>query len=160
MASLSDLKFKYRAMMKTYRYRAYDWRPGAVLDKPLDQARLAVVTTAAFHLPGQPAFDESLKGGDVSYRAIPTGTDLDSLQIAHKSDAFDSSGLESDKNLALPVEDLLEMACRGLLGSVNDRHFSFMGSIPAPGRLVSHTAPEVAAHLEDDGVDAVFLTPV
>lgn len=160
MASISDLKLRYRIFMRTYSYRNYDWRPGAVLDKPLAETRLAVVTTAAFHLPDQPAFDESIKGGDVSYRVIPRDTDLNSLQIAHKSDAFDSSGIEADKNLALPLRDLEDMVAAGRIDSVSERHFSFMGSIPSPGRLISHTAPEVAALLKEDGVDAVFLTPV
>lgn len=160
MASISDLKLRYRIFMRTYSYRTYDWRPGAVLEKPLEEARLAVVTTAAFHLPDQPAFNESIKGGDVSYRVIPKDTSLNSLQIAHKSDAFDSSGIEADKNLALPLRDLEDMAAARRIGSVSERHFSFMGSIPSPGRLISHTAPEVAALLKEDGVDAVLLTPV
>lgn len=160
MASISDLKLRYRILMRTYSYRTYGWRPGAVLEKPLSEARLAVVTTAAFHLPDQPAFDESVTGGDVSYRVIPKETALDSLQIAHKSDAFDSSGIETDKNLALPLDDLADMAATGRIGSVSPRHFSFMGSIPSPGRLTSHSAPEVAGLLKEDGVDAVLLTPV
>ncbi len=45
---------------------------------------------------------------------------------SHKSDAFDASGIEADKNLALPVDDLREMVREGKLGSVNARHFSFM----------------------------------
>lgn len=160
MARISDLKFRYRVFMRTYSYRSHDWRPGAVLDKPLAETRLAVVTTAAFHLPDQPAFAESIKGGDVSYRVIPRDTDLSSLQIAHRSDAFDSSGIESDKNLALPLRDLEDMVAARKIGSLSERHFSFMGSIPSPGRLISHTAPEVAALLKEDDVDAVFLTPV
>ncbi len=119
-----------------------------------------MVTTAAFHLPEQAPFDESVKGGDVSYREIPSDADLSSLRVAHKSDAFDASGIEADKNVALPIEDLREMAGEGKVGSVSTRHFSFMGSIPAPERLVSRTAPEVAALLAEDGVDAVLLTPV
>ena len=47
------------------------------LDIPLWQARIAVITTAAFHTPDQPAFDESLRGGDVSFRLIPVGTRLE-----------------------------------------------------------------------------------
>ena len=160
MASLSDLKLKYRVLMRTYRYRNHDWTPGAALRRPLSEARVAVVTTAAFHLPGQAPFDESVKGGDFSYREIPSDADLSSLRVAHKSDAFDASGIEADKNLALPVEDLRGMARDGQVGSVNGRHFSFMGSIPAPERLVSSTAPEVASLLTDDEVDAVLLTPV
>ncbi|MBA2441861.1 MAG: hypothetical protein H0V53_05590 [Rubrobacter sp.] len=160
MARISDLRWKYRAMMRAYSYRTHDWRPGASLEKPLSEARVAVVTTAALHLPDQPAFDDSRKGGDVSYREVPADANLDSLLVAHKSDAFDHRGIEEDKNLALPLARLGELAGEGRIGSVNHRHFSFMGSIPAPGRLVSRTAPEVAGLLRDDGVDAVLLTPV
>lgn len=160
MASISDLKWKYRALMRAYSYRTHDWRPGASLEKPLSGARVAVVTTAALHPPDQPAFDEGIKGGDVSYRTIPAEADLGSLLVAHKSDAFDHRGIEQDKNLALPLDRLRELAGEGKVGSVNHRHFSFMGSIPAPGKLVSRTAPEVAGLLREDGVDAVLLTPV
>ncbi len=146
--------------MKAYRYRSAEWRPGAELRKPLGEARVAVITTAAFHLPDQPAFDEGFRGGDYSYRVIPADADLGRLGIAHKSDAFDATGIESDRNLALPLDRLREMAAEGLIGSVAPRHFSFMGSIPAPGRLVAETAPEAAAMLREDGVDAVLLTPV
>ena len=116
--------------MRVYNYRTHDWRPGAVLRKPLLETRIAVVTTAAFHLPDQTPFDESVKGDDFSYREIPADADLFSLGIAHKSDAFDASGIEADENLALPLEDLRDMVRDGEVGSANARHFSFMGSIP------------------------------
>ncbi len=87
--------------METFRYRQFDWRPGAVLQEPLSRSRIAMVTTAAFYRPDQAPFDESVRGGDYSFREIPLETDLDTLQIAHKSDAFDHAGIESDKNLAL-----------------------------------------------------------
>lgn len=160
MAKLSDLKLTYWVYMKAYRYRSTEWRPGAELRKPLSEARVAVITTAAFHLPDQPPFDETFRGGDYSYRVIPADADLGSLGIAHKSDAFDATGIERDKNLALPLDRLRELAAEGLIGSVAPRHFSFMGSIPAPGRLVAETAPEAAAMLREDEVDAVLLTPV
>ena len=145
--------------MRAYKYRTHDWRPGAVLRKPLLETRIAVVTTAAFHLPDQTPFDESVKGDDFSYREIPADADLFSMGVAHKSDAFDASGIEADENLALPLKDLRDMVRDGEVGSANARHFSFMGSIPAPERLVSQTAPEVAAMLAEDGADAVLLTP-
>lgn len=146
--------------MRMYRYRSLEWRSGAALDKPLSQARIAVITTAAFHLPDQPAFDESLRGGDVSFRLIPVGTRLEDLRIAHRSDAFDHRGIEADKNLALPLDRLEELARDGRIGSVAPRHVSFMGSISAPSRLIAGTAPEVARLLLSDGVDGVLLTPV
>ncbi len=160
MAKLSDLKLSYQLFMKAYPYRRVDWSPGARLVKPLRTARIAVVTTAAFFKPDQLPFDVSVRGGDYSCRVLPLDTDLDTLRIAHRSDAFDSRGIGSDKNLALPLDRLKALAKAGVIGSVAPRHFSFMGSISAPGRLIDRTAPEVARMLVEDGVDAVLLTPV
>ena len=160
MAKISDLKLTYQIFMKAYPYRRVAWRPGARLRKPLCEARVAVVTTAAFFMPDQPAFDTSIRGGDYSYRIIPIDADLNTLGIAHRSDAFDHRGITADKNLALPIDRLKAMTAGGILGSVAPRHFSFMGSIAAPGRLIARTAPEVARMLAEDEVDAVILTPV
>lgn len=146
--------------MRAYPYRKVDWSPGARLTRPLAEARIAVVTTAGFFLPPQSPFDLSIRGGDCSYRVIPAETDLSLLQIAHRSDAFDTRGITADKNLALPLDRLKLLVGNGEIGSVAPRHFSFMGSIAAPGRLIKYTAPEVAALLLEDGVDAVLLTPV
>jgi D-proline reductase (dithiol) PrdB len=160
MARLSDLKLAYRIFMSAYPYRRVEWRPGARLRKPLCDARIAMVTTAAFFRPEQDPFDTSIRGGDYSYRIIPLDTDLNTLRIAHSSDAFDIRGIETDKNLALPLDRLKALAESGVIGPVAPRHFSFMGSIPAPGRLIARTAPEVARLLLEDAVDGVLLTPV
>lgn len=160
MAKISDLKLTYQLFMKAYPYRRVDWSPGALLKKPLREARIAAVTTAAYFSPDQPPFDTSIRGGDYSYRVIPLNTDLNTLRIAHRSDAFDIRGIASDKNLALPLDRLKSLAEAGVIGSVAPRHFSFMGSIVAPGRLIANTAPEVARMLLEDTVDAVLLTPV
>ncbi len=160
MAKLSDLKLKYRLYMQAYPYRHIDWRPGAQLRKPLSESKIGVVTSAAFYGVEQEPFDPTVRGGDYSYRVIPEDTALETLRIGHKSDAFDHTGIEKDKNLALPLDRLRELKQAGLIGEVAKRHFSFMGSITAPARLVNMTAPEIAGRLSEDGVDAVLLTPV
>ena len=160
MAKITDLKFAYQVFMKAYPYRKVDWNPGARLEKPLSEARVAVVTTAAFFRRDQPPFDTTIRGGDYSYRVIPADTDLSTLEIGHRSDAFDIRGITSDKNLALPLDRLKSLPEQGVIGSVAPRHFSFMGSIAAPGRLIAQTAPKVAQILLEDRVDAVLLTPV
>lgn len=146
--------------MTVYPYRRIDWRPGARLTRPLAEARVAVVTTAGFSRPDDPPFDASIRGGDYSWRVIPRDTDLSQLRISHTSDAFDVRGIASDRNLALPLDRLRSLAEAHVIGSVAPRHFSFMGSISAPGRLIAGTAPEVAGLLLQDAVDAVLLTPV
>jgi D-proline reductase (dithiol) PrdB len=160
MASLSDLSLKYRFFMRTYRYRKVDWRPGCRLAKPLSNARLALVTTAGFYQPEQQPFDESIRGGDCSYRILPLRMDLDRLLVGQKSEAFDPSGLKQDKNLAFPLHRFQELEEEGTIGRLNARHISYMGSITAPGRLIRETGPEAVQLLAEDNVDAVFLTPV
>jgi len=159
MAKLSDLKLSYRLYMKGYIYRTFDWTPGARLSKPLPEAKVACVTTASYFLPDQEPFDESIRGGDFSYREIPSGANLPSMGLSHRSDAFDDKGLLADHNLALPLDRLREMEAAGEIGSVAPRHFSFQGSVPAPGRLLKMSAPEVAGKLANDNVDVVLLTP-
>jgi D-proline reductase (dithiol) PrdB len=160
MAKLSDLKLKYRLYMQAYPYRHIDWRPGAQLRKPLSEAKIGVVTSAAFYGSDQKPFDPTIRGGDYSYREIPEDIALETLRIGHKSDAFDHTGIERDKNLALPLDRLRELKQEDVIGEVAKRHYSLMGSITAPGRLMTATAPEIASKLAEDGVDAVLLTPV
>src|SRR5574337_799140 len=131
MAKLSDLKLKYRLYMQAYPYRHIDWRPGAQLRKPLSESKIAVVTSAAFYGPDQKAFDPTVRGGDYSYREIAEDVRLETLQIGHKSDAFDHSGIERDKNLALPLDRLRELKQERCIGDVAPRHYSLMGSISA-----------------------------
>jgi D-proline reductase (dithiol) PrdB len=119
-----------------------------------------VVTSAAFYTADQKPFDPGVRGGDYSYREIPENVELDTLRIGHKSDAFDHSGIDQDKNLALPLDRLRGLNRENLIGQMATRHFSLMGSITAPSRLVNITAPELARKLREDGVDAVLLTPV
>jgi D-proline reductase (dithiol) PrdB len=160
MARLSDLKLKNRLYMQAYPYRHIDWRPAAQLHKPLSDSKISVVTSAAFHSVDQKPFDRTIRGGDYSYREISEDIALEKLRIGHKSDAFDHMGIENDKNLALPLDRLRELKQEGLIGGLAKRHYSFMGSITAPGRLVQITAPEIGRCLAEERVDAVLLTPV
>ena len=160
VAKLSDLSLKNRIFMATYRYRRIDPVPWATPGRPLARARVALVTTGAVYAPGQEPFDEELKGGDYSFREIPVEIDVQTLGIAHKSDAFDQEGFRRDRNLGFPLGRLREMAARGEIGELNRRHISFMGSITAPGRLVSETAPRGAELLAGDGVDVALLVPL
>lgn len=160
MARLSNLKLAYRLFLQAYPYRRVNWRPGARLEKPLRSARIALVTSAGFYLPDQLPFERSIRGGDCSFREVPADADIGSLRIGQTSDAFDRSGIEADRNLAFPLDRLRELVQEGAVGAVAARHYSLMGSIAAPGRLIAETGPEIARRLAAEGVDGVFLTPV
>ncbi|HEX4953625.1 MAG TPA: glycine/sarcosine/betaine reductase selenoprotein B family protein [Thermoanaerobaculia bacterium] len=160
MASLDEMPFKIRVFLTTYPWRRIDPPAWAPLPRPLSECRLGLVTSGGLSMPDQPPFDETVKGGDWSYRWIPLDAKLPSLVESHKSDAFDHRGLAADRNLALPLDRGHELVAAGRLGELNRRHLSFMGSITAPGRLIAESAPEAAAGFVADGVDVALLVPV
>lgn len=159
MARLEDLKLLHRLFMEAYPYRSSDWLPGARLEKPLQRCRLVLISTAGLHLTGQTPFDLSFRGGDFSFRELPSSAEIQQLKIAQRSSDFDRAGAEEDMNVMFPLDRFRELVRQGDIGSLNHRHFSFMGSITAPGRLVAVSAPQVARMLQEDEVDAAFLIP-
>lgn len=160
MGTLNEFSLPIRLFLRAYRWRRVDPVPWATLSRPLATARLGVVSTAGFVLPGQPPFDETLRGGDWSHREIPGDADVRRFQECHRSAAFDHTGLRADPNLAFPLDRLRERVAAGRLGALNHRHFSVMGSITAPGRFLQQTAPAIAEAFAADGVDAVLVIPV
>ena len=129
--------------------------PFVLPKKPLHEGRLALVTTGGVHLPEDARFDIDDPLGDCSYREIPDEADV--LTWTHAYYAPDRGGEDLDS--VFPLWTLRELVAEGVVGELNNRHFSFMGAIHDPGPLVERTAPEVAAKLREDGVDAVLLTP-
>lgn len=160
MAETSELALKWRLFLKAYRWRRIDPVPWAPLETPLPECRLALVSTAGMVLPGQEPFDDTVKGGDWSFREVPADAAVASLRDTHRSEAFDHSGMARDPNLAFPLDRVRELAEEGRIGEVAPRHVSLMGSLSAPGRFLRDTAPEVARRLVADGVDAALLVPV
>jgi D-proline reductase (dithiol) PrdB len=160
MGDLNEFSLPVRLFLRNYPWRRIDPTPWTPLKKPLAECRLALISSAGFVLPGQPPFDSTIKGGDCSFREIPATAALNQLTDCHRSGSFDHTAMQRDPNLSLPLDRVRELAAHGRIGSVNHRHFSFMGSIVAPGRLVRDTAPEVARSLAADGVDVALLVPV
>ena len=101
-----------------------------------------------------------VKGGDWSSREVPFDADSTTFIDAHRSESYDHAGVHADANLAFPIDRLRELADGGVIGAVNHRHFSFMGSITAPGRLTADSAPHVGDAFAADAVDAVLLVPI
>lgn len=97
--------------------------------------------------------------GDPSFRELDGATMTADYRITH--DYYDHSDAEKDLNIVLPLQRLQEFVSENLLGSLNHRHFGFMGHID--GRhipaLIEGSAREVAGKLCSDEVDLVLLTP-
>jgi len=160
MGHLNEFSLPVKLFLKAYPWRKIEPVSWAPLKKPLSHCRLALVSTAAFVLPGQKPFDESIRGGDFSFREIPDDADVHQLTESQRSESFDHTGIHQDPNLAFPLHRARELVQRGRIGSLNPRHLSFMGSITAPGRLIQQTAPAAAQVLSEDAVDVALLVPV
>ena len=125
------------------------------LDKPLSEARVAIVTSAALHRPDDERFAEA----DTGFRVLDRA-DRD-LVMGHWSPNFDHTGFQLDLNVVHPIDRLEELAADGVIGDVAPRHFAFAGNQPdTVSELRLDTGPACAAELAADAVDVVLLTPV
>lgn len=164
MGELSEFGLATRAFLKVYPWRRVDpvpWvEPPPGRGKPLAKCRLALVSSAGLRPADAEPFDGSLRGGDVSFRWVPSETRAADLVDDHRSQSFDHAGVAADPNLGFPLDRARELVERGRVGSLAAEHAAFMGSITAPGRLVQQTAPAAAARLVADAVDIALLVPV
>ena len=167
MALFEDLDLAERLFLKGYPFGKYAPRPSdpvtmavTPLQKSLANATIALVTTAGLSLAEQPPFNTRHKMGDSSFREFSGDISPQQLEMNHRSWSFDQTGILRDRNLVLPLDRLREMQARGEIGAIAPRHYSFMGSIVGPSKLIKESAPEVAHRLVRDGVDVVLLTPV
>jgi D-proline reductase (dithiol) PrdB len=125
-----------------------------VLGPPLGRRRVPIVTTSGLHARGDRPFDI----GAADYRVIPGDTPAADLIMSHVSVNYDRSGFQEDINVVFPIDRLQELQREGVVGSISDFHYSFMGA--APIRALEPRARELAQLLKKDRVDAVLLTPV
>ena len=85
-------------------------------------------------------------------------TKPEDLLCSHISINFDRTGFQEDWNVVFPLDRLRELAAEGVIGSVAQTHYSFMGATD-PVQMEPH-ARELAHRLKRDQVDAVILSPV
>lgn len=131
---------------------AFDTAPWTPFAKPLDRARIAVMTTGGIHLAHQEPFDVD---GDWSYREIPLDTPPEDFRVAHTH--YDTNGVAEDVDAVFAIHRLQELADEGIVGEAQSPTYSFMGYIRDVAGLIEVSAPEVAQRLKDDGVDGVVI---
>jgi len=123
----------------------------------LRHRRVALISTAGLHRRDDRPFASGR--GATEYRVIPAGTPANDLVMSHISVNFDRTGFRSDLNVVMPVDRLPELARDGVIGSVADFHYSFMGA-PFPPTQFEASARQLAGLLKRDGVDTAILCPV
>ena len=137
--------------------------PFTPLAKPLSACRLALVTTAGIHQKGrEPPFDTEREmrepfWGDPTFRRIPRDVRQEEIGACHLH--TNNCDVLLDVNIALPVHRFLELETEGAIGSLAPTSYSFMGYQMNTTEWRERYAPEAAAQMKDEGVDAVLLTP-
>lgn len=152
---LSDLPEYERAHLLAKELPALTPPQWVTPSKPLDQMRVALITTAGLHFRDEAGFGFL----DASFRPIPKEADGVDLVMSHSSVNFDRSGFAEDVNLVFPIDRFRELEEQRHIGSLGDVHYSFMGAGHTP-EAYEQGAEQVAGLLKKDNVDAVFLTPV
>ena len=125
-----------------------------VAGPPLAQRRVAIVSSAGLVVRGEDPF----RGRDPDYRAIPATITARDLLCSHISINFDRTGFQEDWNVVFPLDRLRELAAEGVIGSMAQTHYSFMGATD-PVQMEPHVR-DLAGRLKHDQVDAVILSPV
>lgn len=159
MPRLEKLSEVYRQTLTSFPCLERDAPPWQPMRQDLSQSKLALVTSAGLHLRDDRPFISNPKGGDTSYRVIPATATAAEITQSHASIGFDRTAIYQDLNVTFPIDRMRELSARGVIGSLAPNAYSFMGALRNPRGIVEETGPEVARHLQQEGVDVVFLTP-
>ena len=126
--------------------------------KPIKECKVALVVTAGAYVRGsQERFDTKNPLGDDSFRVIPRNTAPEEIALAHPG--YDTKRAMQDLDTVFPYQLLNRFAAQGVIREAAPRHFSFMGYVPRPERLIWQVAPKAGRCLSEDGVDLVVLVP-
>lgn len=139
--------------------RPIPWTP---LAKPLSECTVALLSSAGIALKDDEPFDQEGERqnpwwGDPTYRILPkTATEKD-IRLYHMH--IDPSYAEQDLNCLFPLQRLQEMENNGRIGRMSPRHYSMMGYILKPEKLLRETVPAIIRNLREDMADVVVLVP-
>ena len=157
MVRLSQLPEASRTSLLNLECPVFDGRPW-VEGPSVAQRRVAIISTAGLHRRGDQLFSVGTGSVPGEYRIIPRDTDANDLVMSHISTNYDRSGFQKDWNVVFPLDRLNELAQQGVIGSVADFHYSFMGATDP--QLMETAARNLASLLREDNVTAALLVPV
>lgn len=159
MPRLETLSELNRNVLQSFPCVESDTTPWQPLRQALSASTLALVTSAGLHLKDDIPFVSDPKQGDTSYRIIPATAMASDIVQSHTSIGFDRTAIYRDLNVSFPMDRLRELVDKGVIGRLAPNFYSFMGALRNPRGIIEDSGPEVARRLQDEGVDAVLLTP-
>lgn len=139
------------------------WTP---LPKAIEDCKFTLITSGGIYLKGnQEPFDIEREKrepawGDPSYREIPFDIVQEDIAASHLH--INTQDILEDVNILLPVHRFRELESEGLIGSLADHVYSFMGYQGFPPNSTAwrdRYGPEIAEKLRAQEVNCVLLTP-
>jgi D-proline reductase (dithiol) PrdB len=127
--------------------------PFTPYDKDLASATVTLVCATGVYAPGQNAFSTE-DPGDIDYRVIAGDANVADLKIAHHH--YDHTEADGDPNIVFPLETLRDLAAKKVIGTVNDKHYSY-GFTTRLKELYEQTFPEIADNVEKSKTKLVIL---
>jgi len=138
-----------------YRWSKFDTSPWAPFQKPLDQACIALISSAGIFRADQEPFNPWAVN-DLSFRKIPTNTPLEQLKLHHNY--FDHRDALKDVNCVFPIRRLDELAESGFIGSFAPTAITLgMGRLYKRTALQQESVPGIVKTLQEQDTDAVLL---
>lgn len=149
----------------------YDDGPFAPADKPMEDARVGLLTTSGHFVAGDDPepfgvkamtqeeavarISESLKDTPV-LSEIPSDTAIPDLRVRHGG--YDIRSVLKDANVAFPIERLREARSEGAVGDLAPTFFSFPGAT-SQGRL-RRELPGWITRIHEEDTDVMLLIPL
>lgn len=127
------------------------WHP---VRKPVQESRVALLTSAALRLADQRPFTPR---EDLSYRLVPSDPAAGEIVIDHHSAI--GRVPRQDPEIVFPRVALAALARKGVIGELSPFHVSFMGGLRRHKEIETDLAPAVAGELQRAQVDLALLVP-
>jgi len=153
IARISDkyAKLGYKPYQWVYNHDSPPWQP---LRKPLSDCRVGLIASGGIYVTGQVAFHFK---DDASFREIPTDVNVADLRTAHF--AYDQNDARRDPNVVFPIDTLRRLVKEGIIGSLTEHAFTFMGGIYSSRRVRDELAPLLTERLLAEQADLALLVP-
>lgn len=150
----------------------YDDKPFAVLDQPVSESKIALLTTTGHFAEGDDPKPFGKSGltqdqvvkmtgefgkADPVLSEIPITTSREETRVRHGG--YDIRATAADRNVSLPIDRMNELADDGVIGGFVDPAFSFVG-LTSQLRLRKRIAPAWAERVKAAGAQAAVLIPI
>lgn len=154
--------YRTQGYTKDYAWAANEECALATLGKPLSEARIGLVSTAAMVTlddDGE-ALEPTRMMGSNKLEVFDLPTDWPVARLRSTSEDHDRFQTDMvDVGAYFPKDMLVDLAAEGVIGSVADECWRILPNY-SKRKVITVDAPEVLKRARTAGVDAIALTPV